>query len=53
MQWRWKHEFEEETIGNSLSMGEREELERLRKENRNLLMEKEILKKRVSTSQRK
>jgi len=42
---RWKQESEEEATGNSLSTDEREELKRLRKENRNLRMEKEILKK--------
>lgn len=42
---RWKQEFEEETSGDRLSTDEREELKRLRKEVRNLRMEKEILKK--------
>ena len=42
---RWKREFEEETSGARLSADEREELKRLRKENRMLRMEKEILKK--------
>ncbi|VAX06268.1 Mobile element protein [hydrothermal vent metagenome] len=42
---RWKQGFEEEATGNSLSADEREELKRLRKENCNLRMEKEILKK--------
>ena len=42
---RWKQEFEEEATGNQLSTDEREELKRLRKEVRNLRMEKEILKK--------
>jgi transposase len=42
---RWKREFEEEASGASLGADEREELKRLRKENRMLRMEKEILKK--------
>ena len=42
---RWKQGFEEEATGNPLSKDEREELKRLRKEVRNLRMEKEILKK--------
>ena len=42
---RWKREFEEESTGSRLSSDEREELKRLRKENRMLRMEKEILKK--------
>jgi transposase len=42
---RWKREFEEEASGARLGEDEREELKRLRKENRLLRMEKEILKK--------
>ena len=42
---RWKREFEDEATGARLSADEREELKRLRKENRMLRMEKEILKK--------
>ena len=42
---RWKREFEEEASGAKLGADEREELKRLRKENRMLRMEKEILKK--------
>ena len=42
---RWRREFEEEFSGEHLSGDEREELKRLRKENRVLRMEKEILKK--------
>ena len=42
---RWKREFEEEASGTQLGTDEREELKRLRKENRMLRMEKEILKK--------
>ena len=50
---RWKREFGEEASGARLSSDEREELQRLRKENRMLQMEKEILKKPVRTSRRK
>jgi len=42
---RWKQGFEDEVTGKSLNTDEREELKHLRKENRNLRMEKEILKK--------
>jgi len=42
---RWRREFEEEASGARLSVDEREELKRLRRENRMLRMEKEILKK--------
>ncbi len=42
---RWRRELEEEFSGERLSGDEREELKRLRKENRNLRLEKEILKK--------
>jgi len=42
---RWKREFEAQDSGESLSKDEREELKRLRRENRELKMEKEILKK--------
>ena len=42
---RWRRGFEEEVSGARLSVDEREELKRLRKENRMLRMEKEILKK--------
>jgi len=43
--YRWKEKLEEELEGKSLSMDERAELKKLRKENKNLRMEKEILKK--------
>ncbi len=43
--WRWHRDFEEEASGARLNADEREELKRLRKENRMLRMEKEILKK--------
>jgi len=42
---RWRREFEEEASGTRLSSDEREELRRLRNENRMLRMEKAILKK--------
>ena len=42
---RWKREYEAQAKGESLDKGEREELKRLRRENRELRMEKEILKK--------
>ena len=42
---RWKREFEDKASGAQLGADEREELKRLRKENRMLRMEKEILKK--------
>ena len=45
MLYRWKEKFEAKQTGNQLSESERDELIRLRKENRKLLMEKEILKK--------
>jgi len=41
---RRKREFEQEASGARLSVDEREKLQRLRKENRMLRMEKEILK---------
>ncbi|TVQ74720.1 MAG: transposase [Oceanospirillales bacterium] len=44
MLYRWKEKFEAKQAGHQLSESERDELIRLRKENRNLLMEKEILK---------
>lgn len=42
---RWKETFGGEAAGDRLSTDEREELKHLRKEVRNLRMEKEILKK--------
>ena len=42
---RWKREYEARASGEALSQDEREELKRLRRENRELRMEKEILKK--------
>ena len=42
---RWKQEFEQAATGARLSADEREELIRLRRENRQLSMETEILKK--------
>ena len=41
----WKQQFEEKQTGNILSDDERSELMKLRKENKQLRMEKEILKK--------
>ena len=41
----WKAKLEAEQAGETLSTDEREELKRLRKEVKNLRMEKEILKK--------
>ena len=43
--YRWKQHIEEQQQGKSLAEDEREELKRLRKEIKNLRMEKEILKK--------
>ena len=45
MLYRWKEQMESQLEGKSISVDEREELNRLRKENKNLRMEKEILKK--------
>jgi len=42
---RWKRQHEEQVGGEVLNMDEREELKQLRKENRLLRMEKDILKK--------
>jgi transposase len=41
----WKQQFEEKQTGTGLSGDERSELMKLRKENKQLRMEKEILKK--------
>ena len=43
--YRWKSKIESQLEGKSLSVDEREELRLLRKEVKNLRMEKEILKK--------
>ncbi|MBT4077687.1 MAG: IS3 family transposase [Gammaproteobacteria bacterium] len=43
--YRWKQHIEEQQQGKSLAEDEREELKRLRKEIKNLRMEKEIFKK--------
>ncbi len=45
MLYRWKEQVESQLEGKSLSEDERDELKRLRKEVKNLRMEKEILKK--------
>ena len=42
---RWRREFADEASGTRLGGDEKEELQRLRKEVRQLRMEKEILKK--------
>lgn len=42
---RWRDEFVDQFNGDALTNDEREELRRLRRENRELKMEKEILKK--------
>lgn len=42
---RWKKEFEQDASGERLNADERAELARLRRENKELRMEKEILKK--------
>ena len=42
---RWKREYEAQARGEALNQDERDELKRLRRENRELRMEKEILKK--------
>ena len=45
MLYKWKDKLEAESQGKTLQESERDELRRLRKENKELLMEKEILKK--------
>ena len=45
MLYRWKEQIEAQLEGKSLSVDERDELKRLRKENKTLRMEREILKK--------
>ncbi len=45
MLYRWKDQHEQQLEGKSLAEDERSELKRLRKENKELRMEKEILKK--------
>lgn len=45
MLYRWKELHEQQAVGKVLAEDEREELKRLRKENKELRMEKEILKK--------
>ncbi len=45
MLYNWKAKFEANQKGKVLDENERSELQRLRKENRNLRMEKEVLKK--------
>lgn len=43
--YNWKARYEEKNSASVINESEKEELLRLRKENRNLRMEKEILKK--------
>ena len=43
--YRWKDKIDEKAAGTALAEDERIELQRLRKENKELRMEKEILKK--------
>ncbi len=43
--YRWRDKIDSQLEGRLLSVDEREELKRLRKENKNLRMEKDILKK--------
>lgn len=43
--YRWKDQQEQLSIGSGLAEAEKTELQRLRKENKMLRMEKEILKK--------
>jgi transposase len=43
--YKWKEKIEKELEGKSLSVDERDELKKLRKEVKELRMEKEILKK--------
>lgn len=45
MLYKWKEKFEAQLEGETLAEDERAELKRLRKENKELRMEKEILKK--------
>ena len=45
MLYRWKEQIEAQLEGKTLTTDERDELKQLRKENKNLRMEKEILKK--------
>ncbi len=45
MLYRWKEQLDAQREGKVLSEDEREELKQLRKENKTLRMEKEILKK--------
>lgn len=45
MLYKWKDKLEAESQGKALQKNERDELKRLRKENKELRMEKEILKK--------
>ncbi|HEK0413980.1 TPA: hypothetical protein SMP28_002426 [Proteus mirabilis] len=48
--YNWKAKFDAEQSGSSLNSDERAELLRFRKENKELRMEKEILKKAAPSS---
>ena len=50
MLYRWKELYEQQITGKSLVEDDREELKRLRKENKELRMEKVILKKVIVDS---
>ena len=50
--YRWKERIEAQLEGKTLAKDERDELKQLRKENKSLLMEKEILKKANAFSER-
>lgn len=43
--YKWRNELKRQNLGQSLSSSEREELKKLRQENKRLRMETEILKK--------
>lgn len=45
MLYKWKELYEQQADGKALAEDEREELKRLRRENKELRMEKDILKK--------
>jgi len=45
MLYKWKQTIEDQKSGKELTTGERDKLKQLRKENKNLRMGKEILKK--------
>jgi transposase len=53
MLYRWKQQIEDQRQGIALGEDERDELKRLRKEVKQLRMEKEILKKPAPSSRKK